>query len=370
MWHEVKIRILPFISLFAFVYNLFTDLWFEIEVSKRCHGRIATAILFFSFAPGWIKMFYKLPHRWKDWEIWLKFIFGPVFFISNAFKWHTKKLIDPTDEIVRKKSKAYRLAEFIYQTVPQIIVNLLLMISVQIRTTASYVSLSASLLVVIWAFQTREPRPLHKVWFILANLIDIVFRILTLTLCFVVVWGGGVWFDFVYTIITIPILKWHIYKGERFLTILQKASQFFLVSGYNYDYDSDRKFRFISKMVFNLLAAGVMVYTQVCLMGEPESNVKDDCENICDQDKMPDYCADFNLQNGGKQKFMNVLYGLLIWSLIEGILERFTPLAMPYRLLPKTEVKKPQSVMNDNQLTSQDLGFMSDPISDDDDSSD
>lgn len=351
MCGPVILRIAPFIGLAAYVFDLYSDFRLGLEYFHNCHVRIALIILLFVAIPGWVKGFYDWQNDKKNWLRFAKFILGPIYFIPQAFYWHMRRLIDPTNEKVSQKSNQLKLAEVLYEALPQMVVNLTLMITLQIRTRSSYLSLAASMAVTILALKERQKKSLHKLYYILANLADIAFRCLALALCFAILWGAGVWFTVVYTIITIPILKCTIFPDQDFVTILKKAGAFYCVSGYYHNCDGDRKFRFISKLVFNLLAAGALVYTQFRIVNIEPYASPDECFNICKNGTDPNVktsilqqakpeCGEFNLTKDGKQFFLYVLYGLIGLSCVEGILERFTNFPMPFNLLPISEPKK------------------------------
>lgn len=343
-------RALAVIGLCTLVFDIAMDFLYGIDLYKRCHLWFAGAVFLFIGAPGWLNGAYELWNDWTNWKNYLKFLLGPLVFIPTTIYWNFMRVYDPKNEDYKKKSIKSKLLEVIFEAFPQLVLNLMISISFQIRDLRSYLSLLTSLASILMALNQREEKFLHKVLFRLANIGDILLRLLFLALSFTVVWGGGIWFTLAYSFITITILKCWIYPDKRWHFIGKKASAFFFVSGYYRKREQDRKFRFYSKLVFNILAIGFVVYFHVQLMHVDIFEIN--CENYCNVKNGSSFgviingtngtqvegnCGSFNLNPNLKEAYVYIIYALIGWSFLEGCLEQTKFKIMFYNCLPLKE---------------------------------
>ena len=360
-------RFIAIVGVFTFALDITMDIWGGYKLFKTCHKRLSLAVGFFVCLPGWLKGFYEVYNDCSNWKNIAQLILGPLYFIPMALYWNIRRVFEPTNEEVVAKGKQYKLMEVLFEAFPQLILNCFMKISFGVRTYVSYLSLGTSVASILMALNQREDKISHKIMFRMANIGDIILRLLVLSLSFTVVRGGGVWFTIAYSIITIPILCCWIYPDRKISYVLQKASAMFLVSGYYRKRTQDRKFRFISKIVFNFLALGMLFFVWKTQMLPPSAGL-DQCEDLSRNGtiKCPDLipnitisgirenekCSKFNLRENRKYVFVYFLFALIGWSFLEGILERLQCPIMCYNCLPSVEEEGEEKVKGKERVLS------------------
>jgi len=375
--------------LCMYCFDVGSDLSVGFDLLNRCHEITGYTVLAFVWIPG---VFYSLmtfleadfddkkTGKIDVFTCCQKSItcFFMIFFTGiMTFGFLLAEVFNPN---LNRDTKKLKFFEVFYEAYPQLLINLMLMMRLNMYGQTLYVgSCVASFCSLLYgtsdaiAFKKFEDEGgMTKVILCMLSLfIDCLFRSVLISFL-LASWTFDekdsmqkLWIfmaGFLYIFVIMVYLKVHASnkKVDAPMSAVFKGAMSSLVASAWLDKDLKYTLRFVSKSVFGFLATIALVLRTVEWFNYKESALEM-CQNICipgltgKNPKNPNFNAD-NVEDCdnqelalGKSYQLGIIIGLwslLLLSLLEGLLEKFTDIPMPFRILQEEKEELPEPVWN------------------------
>jgi len=343
-------RLKALLTVILYGVDVCTDIFVGIQLALACHYNYMAAVFTLCALPGifgspFIYAVLRKDYDWPCYAVGLAILFAPISMVLIT-AWVLIQALVKQDNDSMERSKVFKTTEVAFESFPQLLSNLFIIMSLQKNEPLNWISTSASFASVLYgvsdyiaSFKHGIDVPFMKVvWAVLAAFLDVTFGLFLTAYIFTLYKAYGFVFPSTSLLVTLiaTCILWKKRPRGQSQEILKCIFSFFISFASSAIWCIGTFKAFITrKAIKNLIAAIALSYITLVFMtideGKPifvetfgnfNHSLNISCDNIC-SNSAKEACQQLSLPMETHSSIIVTLWVLFGLIVIEMILETF-----------------------------------------------